>query len=495
MVSKRCIAGLCASGALVAQGARISRKGAKEESKVLAGVPILNYNVAYGGQAASKEESEHWVVVAKKGATTERLQGLCGRAKICEKVGHPSDGGVPFFEVYSTESELEKLLASSPGEIDFVEPDSEFHLDPEESVEMSSSASWGLDRVSAPSRFNSGSGAHIYVLDTGVRSSHNDFGGRSQPAIDLTSGSLVECDAGSTSCAGDTQGHGTHCAGTAGGTTFGVATGARIYAGKVLSDQGSGSWSWSYDALDWLASNSNVNRPAISSMSLGGSGTQNAMQVAVDTAVNAGVVVVVAAGNSNSDACFFSPAFVPSAVTVGSTTSTDARSGFSNYGSCVEIWAPGSNIVSATQANDSGSKTLSGTSMACPHVSGGAALVLTDNGNASPAQVLETLVEKAEKGAISDLRIEDSNVLLWVGSSPAPVPAPTPPPPPPLECPDFAANRQPDRDGDCLCANRRLCSRDGVSTNCPSSGGDGAFGGRYFFPTCNDCRCYASLPA
>merc|ERR1719297_788471 len=120
-------------------------------------------------------------------------------------------------------------------------------------------------------------------------------------------------------------------------------------------------------------------RPAVASMSLGGSGTQQAMQDAVDAAVNQGVVVVVAGGNSNSDSCTFSPAFVPSAITVGSTTSTDARSGFSNFGRCTDIWAPGSDVVSASHTSDTGSVSFSGTSMACPHVSGGAALVLEAN--------------------------------------------------------------------------------------------------------------------
>merc|ERR1719213_1201227 len=189
----------------------------------------------------------------------------------------------------------------------------------------------------------------------------------------MTVGEPKECN-GYLSCAGDAQGHGTHCAGTAAGETYGVAPAATVRSVKVLSDQGSGSWSWSYGALDWLAQS--TIRPGIASMSLGGSGTQQAMADAVNGAVNAGVIVVVAGWNSNSDACRFSPAFVPSAITVGSTTSVDARSSFSNYGSCTNIWAPGSSVVSASHTSDTGSRSLSGTSMACPHVSGGAALVL-----------------------------------------------------------------------------------------------------------------------
>merc|ERR1719166_293614 len=137
------------------------------------------------------------------------------------------------------------------------------------------------------------SGVNVFVLDTGVRNSHNDFGGRGIPTLDLSTGGVVECG-GLTSCAADRQGHGTHCAGTAAGTNYGVAPGATVRSVKVLSDQGSGQWSWSYSALDWLARSSL--RPAVASMSLGGSGTQSAMRTAVDAAVNAGVSVVVAGG-------------------------------------------------------------------------------------------------------------------------------------------------------------------------------------------------------
>merc|ERR1712186_219597 len=145
-------------------------------------------------------------------------------------------------------------------------------------------------------------------------------------------------------------------------------------------------------------------RPAVASMSLGGSGTQQAMADAVDAAVNAGVVVVVAGGNSNSDACRFSPAFVPSAITVGSTTSLDARSSFSNYGSCTNIWAPGSSVVSASPTSDTGSRSLSGTSMACPHVSGAAALVLEANPSMKASAVLQQLLGTAVRDVLTGLR-------------------------------------------------------------------------------------------
>merc|ERR1712038_2093694 len=267
----------------------------------------------------------------------------------------------------------------------------------------------------------------IFVLDTGVRTTHSDFGGRAAAGADVSSGSLVPCN-GNANCASDRQGHGTHCAGTAGGTRYGVAPGAQVRSVKVLSDQGSGSWSWSYEALDWLATGSV--RPAIASMSLGGGGVISGMRDAVNAAVNAGVTVVVAAGNDNSDACGFSPAYVPNAITVGSTTSTDSRSSFSNYGSCVDIWAPGSSIVSASHTSDSGTTSLSGTSMACPHVSGGAALILGADNSKSPQKVISDLLNDSVRNAISGLKSGDTNALLYVGADGAPPSPPTPPTPP-----------------------------------------------------------------
>jgi len=384
-------------------------------------VPLLNYDLAYGGRAAQKQEKEHWVVMAKPGTSTAKLEELCASVKGgCEAVGHPSEGGIPYFEVHSSEQELEQVLASAPGQLEFVEPDVEWYLDPEESEATSVAPLWGLDRVDNSNRFAEGAGAHIYVLDTGVRWTHTDFGGRASAAIDATSGffgRLRVCN-GEADCGNDVQGHGTHCAGTAGGTTYGVASRALLYSGKVLGDRGNGNWGWTTSALDWLAVN--ANSPAISSMSLGGPGTQASMRRAVEGAVNAGVTVVVAAGNSNRDACTFSPAFVPSAVTVGSTDSTDARSGFSNFGSCVEIWAPGSAITSAAVGDDTSAVTFSGTSMACPHVSGGAALVLGLRSDMTPAEVLEDLLGRAQRDAISDLMDGDVNIFLKVNGAPPP---------------------------------------------------------------------------
>jgi len=401
--------------------ARVARK--RDGVKLIAGVPVLNYDTAYGGKAGSLSELEtqveqEWVVVVKEGTTGEQLLHMCKVSKnACNLIGSPHKGGVPFLEIRGTEKDLEQVIQDGAGAVKYVEPDSVVYMIPEIDEGGVEAATWGLNRVGADQRGRAGAGSTIFVLDTGVRVSHQEFSGRAAPALDMTVGSPVECN-GNANCAGDRQGHGTHCAGSAAGETFGVAPSASIRSIKVLSDQGSGSWSWSYYALDWLATN--PTRPAVASMSLGGSGTQNAMRDAVDAAVNSGVTVVVAGGNSNSDSCRFSPAFVPSAITVGSTTSTDSRSSFSNYGSCTNIWAPGSSVVSASHTSNSGSRSLSGTSMACPHVAGGAAMVLEANPSMKASAVLAQLTAEATKNALSGLRSGDVNVLLYVGEGGAP---------------------------------------------------------------------------
>jgi len=396
---------------------------------------VLNYHTAYEGRASlgeiSSGEEQEWVVVVKPGTSEAQIQKMCKTNKNgCNLAGHPT-GGVPFIEMRGTEQDLEAVVHIAGGAARYIEPDAEVHMIPEIEADDIEAATWGLNRVGADQRGRAGSGSTVFVLDTGVRVSHREFTGRAVPALDMTVGAPKECN-GDLSCAGDRQGHGTHCAGSAAGETFGVAPQAGVKSVKVLSDSGSGSWSWSYGALDWLATN--PERPAIASMSLGGSGTQQAMADAVDAAVNSGVVVVVAGGNSNSDACRFSPAFVPSAITVGSTTSRDARSSFSNYGSCTNIWAPGSDIVSASHTSDTGSRSLSGTSMACPHVSGGAALVLEANPSMKASAVLAELTETAAKGALSGLKSSDVNVLLYVGEGGAPPAPPTEAPGCPFYC-------------------------------------------------------------
>jgi len=388
----------------------VSRKRHASNTKFIAGVPVLNYNLAHEGEAGLVEgETEtEWIVMMNPGTSDSQISKMCQKATHgCNLAGHPDKGGVPFLEMRGTEQDLEAVIHTAPGAVQFIEPDQTISLEPEEAAPEA--ATWGLNRIRADQRGRSGSSVTVFVLDTGIRHSHNDFGGRASSGLDMTEGSPRVCN-GDASCALDRQGHGTHCAGTAVGGVYGVAPGAKTQSVKVLSDSGSGSWSWSNYALDWMASSSV--RPAVASMSLGGQGIVSSMRGAVDSAVSAGVTVVVAGGNSNSDSCRFSPAYVPNAITVGSTDSRDRRSSFSNYGRCTNIWAPGSAVKSLGHRSNTGTATFSGTSMACPHVSGAAALVLDASQGTAPAKVLQKMLDEAFTGAITDLKSGDTNALL-----------------------------------------------------------------------------------
>jgi len=424
-----------------AQSVRVSRKkGATKAppTKFIGGVPVFEYHAVQSGSASLSELADgpelEWILILSPKTTEAQLQSLCGmNTNGCNLVGHPK-GGVPFVEMRATEAELGQVIASNQAAVKFVTPDQQDMMIPEIEEDVGvQGATWGLNRIGSDSsdRDGGGAGVTIYVQDTGVRVTHQEFGGRASSALDVTSGSAVECN-GDLSCAADRQGHGTHCAGTAGGQTYGVAPAASVRAVKTLSDQGSGARSWQYTAIDWVTVSGA--RPAVISMSLGGSGADPGYSTVIDAAVANGVTVVVAAGNSNSDACNFSPAFAANAITVGSTDSLDRRSSFSNYGRCVEIWAPGSSVVSASSSSDTGTRTLSGTSMACPHVSGAAALVLGVDPSKNSAKVLQELMDNAAVNFISDLRTGDTNALLYVGAGGAP---PSPPPPPPPTCSDL----------------------------------------------------------
>merc|ERR1719429_27346 len=286
-------------------------------------------------------------------------------------------------------------------------------------------ASWGVERVGAGAPGRKGEGVNIYVLDAGVRVSHQDFGGRAIPTLSAETLPPVECN-GDPTCAVDDRGHGSHCAGSAGGTTFGVAPSATIRA----MDRGS-SFADAFASMDWVALN--AIRPAVLTMSFGSGGISAGSEAAVDAVVNQGVTVTVAAGNNNGDACQFTFGYVPSAISVGSSTSTDARSSFSNYGSCITIFAPGSSIVSASHTSNTGSSTKSGTSMAAPHVAGGAAVLLEEDPSLSPAKIKERLIERAEVGVLSDPKGSPNRLLNvrepYTGPPTPPPPTPAPPPP------------------------------------------------------------------
>jgi len=429
--------------ALGAQGLR--RKSGKTQTKFILGdIPILNYDSAAASLVeSSMEAEENWVVVMKPEVTDDQIHALCSLGS-CLAQGQPEQGGVPYFQVRASERKLAALLSRSQASVEFVEPDGRVELEPEAAGSLAAEGvadtTWGLTRIGTSQRSSRGAGTHIYILDTGIRRTHSEFGGRVIPTLDKTASRFRQkCASSSPTCAGDTNGHGTHCAGTAGGASYGVASAASLYAMKVLDDDGEGEYSWSYDALNFIATKGK--RPAVASISHSNRAKLEAYKKAVDAAVNAGVVIVVSGGSMNMEASRYSPAFVPNAITVGSTTSQDHKSKFSNYGECVNIWAPGSDILSAGATSDDASDTISGTAMACSYVSGAAALLLEKDPNMNSAKVLAKLQANAVRGAlplwtrnntswgIEGLRSDDINALLYVGAGgPPPTPVPTPAP-------------------------------------------------------------------
>ncbi|MBP2405749.1 S8 family peptidase [Streptomyces syringium] len=271
--------------------------------------------------------------------------------------------------------------------------------------------SWGLDRIDQADAKGdgkytypdgAGEGVTAYVIDTGVRISHKDFGGRASSGFDA-----IDNDDN----ADDGNGHGTHVAGTIAGTAHGVAKKAKIVAVRVLDANGSGSTEQVVAGIDWVVKNHKG--PSVANMSLGG-GADEALDAAVKRAVAAGVTFAVAAGNESSDAGKGSPSRVPEAITVASTTKDDQQSDFSNYGSVVDLYAPGSDITSAWNDSDSGTKTISGTSMATPHVAGAAAVYLGGHKDATPEQVAGALTKGATPDKVSNPSEGTPNKLLKV---------------------------------------------------------------------------------
>jgi subtilisin family serine protease len=274
-------------------------------------------------------------------------------------------------------------------------------------------ATWGIDRIdqrSLPlstsfSYTNTGAGVNAYILDTGIRLTHSEFVGRAKSGFDAVDGGSAD----------DCNGHGTHVAGTVGGTLYGVAKGVNLVAVRVLDCAGSGSVSGVVAGIDWVTAN-HV-KPATANMSLGG-GASTTIDDAVTRSVAAGVSYGVAAGNGNiagraQNACNYSPARVPTAITVGATTSTDAKSSYSNYGTCVDIFAPGSSIKSAWYTGDTAVNTISGTSMATPHVVGVISLFLQSNPGASPAAVEAAIEGNATVGKVTSAGTGSPNLLLF----------------------------------------------------------------------------------
>ncbi|MDN3296920.1 S8 family serine peptidase [Streptomyces ficellus] len=275
-------------------------------------------------------------------------------------------------------------------------------------------ATWGLDRVdqrnlplsTTYTYTTSAANVHAYIIDTGIRTSHGEFGGRAVVGTDTVGGGQNGQDC---------QGHGTHVAGTVGGRTYGVAKAAKLVAVRVLDCNGSGTTAGVIAGVDWVTAN--AVKPAVANMSLGG-GASTTLDNAVKRSIASGVSYAIAAGNGNilglpENACNTSPARVPEAITVGATDKADKRASFSNYGTCLDLFAPGVGITSAWRTGDTATHTISGTSMAAPHAAGAAALHLSKHPTASPAQVRDALVANATSGKVQNALIGSPNKLLY----------------------------------------------------------------------------------
>ncbi len=309
---------------------------------------------------------------------------------------------LPGFAVVANENSIRRLI--NDPRVEYVEEDGMSYTSGTQS-----SAPWGLDRVDQRNLpLNGsyvydyvGSAVRAYVIDSGILASHTDFGGRV-----LSGYTAINDGRGSSDC----NGHGTHVAGTIGGATWGVAKSVRLVPVRVFGCTGGSANSTIIAGIDWVRAN--AVKPAVANMSLGG-GASSATDTATNNLINSGVTVVVAAGNDNADACNYSPARVANAITVGSTASNDSRSSFSNFGSCVNIFAPGSSIRSAWYTSTTATNTISGTSMASPHVAGAAVLVLAADNAASPATVRSRIYTKATTNVLSGIGSGSPNRLLY----------------------------------------------------------------------------------
>jgi subtilisin family serine protease len=298
------------------------------------------------------------------------------------------------------------------------------YVEADQAVELfdteSAPSSWGLDRVdqrklplsSSYSYTATGAGVSVYIIDTGIRTTHVEFGGRAVGAY-----SSVKGKASTDDC----NGHGTHVAGTVGGSSYGIAKGVKLYAVRVLDCDGSGSFSAVIAGIDWVTAHRQL--PAVANMSLGG-GKSQPLNDAVKGSIAAGVTYAVAAGNSNYDACSFSPASTSEALTVGATTRQDAQAYYSNWGTCVDLYAPGDSITSAWNTSDTASAIKRGTSMAAPHVAGAAALYLESHPLDSPANVASALSAAATQAQITNLGSGSPNLLVFTGDPATAQPSP-----------------------------------------------------------------------
>ncbi|WP_405874531.1 S8 family peptidase [Streptomyces sp. NBC_00005] len=368
----------------------------------LAATPAEGKVLAAGSPTAVKDS---YIVTLKKGAGL-KAASTAGKGLIKEYGGTVKKTFDTVLNGYTaTLSAAEaRRLAADPS-VASVEQNQRVRL----ADTTQSSAPWGLDRIDQAALplsgtytypDTAGSGVTVYVIDTGVRITHTQISGRASYGYDAVDGDTT---------ASDGNGHGTHVATTIAGTTYGVAKKADIVAVRVLDNSGSGTTAGVIDGIEWVTENHTS--PAVANMSLGGTASSS-LDTAVANSISSGVTYAVAAGNNGASASSYSPARVATAITVGATTSADAKASYSNYGSVLDIFAPGSSITAGYNTSDTATATLSGTSMATPHVAGAAAVYLAGHTSSTPAQVATALVNGATSGVVTSAGTGSPNKLL-----------------------------------------------------------------------------------
>jgi subtilisin family serine protease len=363
--------------------------------------------LALPGQAATSAASQRYIVVLDDSVARASTVAANHQSRFRTSVGMVFEHALKGYVANLTPSQASAL--SSDPRVESIEADQELTA----SVTQTG-ATWGLDRIDQRNRplsgtftYNAtGAGVTAYVIDTGIRFSHSQFGGRAVTGFDAVDGGSAD----------DCNGHGTHVAGTIGGSTYGVAKGVRLVGVRVLDCGGSGSTSGVIAGINWVTGNHQPGQPAVANMSLGG-GASSALDTAVRNSIADGVSYAVAAGNGNifgmqANACNYSPARVAEAMTISATNSSDVKASWANYGNCVDWFAPGVSITSAWYTSNTATNTISGTSMATPHTAGVASLYLQGVPSASPASVRTALFNNTTKSIVTSSSTTNNHLLF-----------------------------------------------------------------------------------
>jgi aqualysin 1 len=367
---------------------------------------VLGVALAVAGGAQARVIPDQYIVVLKadsRSAVVANAHARSAGARVLAVYGAALKG----YTARLTPAQLAAVRADP--RVAFVEADRTVSISTTQA-----NATWGIDRIDQRSRplsttytyFNTGAGVRAYIIDTGIRFSHSQFGGRATSGFDAVDGGSAD----------DCNGHGTHVAGTVGGSTYGVAKGVSLIGVRVLGCNGSGSTSGVIAGINWVTGNHQAGQPAVANMSLGG-GASSALDTAVRNSIADGVSYAVAAGNGNAlgiaqNACNSSPARVGEAMTISATDSSDRKASWANYGNCVDWFAPGVSITSAWYTSNTATRTISGTSMATPHTAGVAALYLQSNPGASPASVRTALFNLTTKGVVTSSSTTNNHLLF-----------------------------------------------------------------------------------